>query len=485
MNQTLSIPHQQEFAPSPGKSSRIRRAAKTCRWMLFVLGVSLLFAASPDAEATVRLVDQNLSVATAREGDIIKFRYRIESDQNRPAWLGAVLISPNGQVLEDPYQETANRSRVDLRAGTHWYERNFLINLAPSGSGGNYDAQWEIDLETSEGPTARRNGLLNVRAPVAVRVPILMYHKVGDTAHSQYWVTSAQFESHVRALLANGYTIVSLSDVADYRAGRKQPPAKPVVITFDDGYEDLLTHVLPVISKSDLRVPVTAFVNPGRFGQTNVWDENIDFNQEPVVNHLTWSQARQLHNSGLVDIQSHTNTHVNLLAVDQQTRLRELTESREALENGLDKRILFFAYPWGGGADHPQVQADVHKAGYLIATGTNNVPQSDTRAKYALHRHDIHSGVTAELNPSQPQNYLFGGSLLNDSGQGAGDFHPADQNQNLVIDSTELSAYASAWLKSEHTQADYLTRAAEIWLRGGSYTINPNANGSNKWVIAP
>src|SRR5690606_41802974 len=104
------------------------------KWILCVLGASLLLAATTVAHATVRLVDQNLSVASARDGETITFRYRIESDQVRPVWLGAFLVSPTGQTIEDSYPD--ERSHADLRAGTHWYERKFHINLPPPPSHG-------------------------------------------------------------------------------------------------------------------------------------------------------------------------------------------------------------------------------------------------------------------------------------------------------------------------------------------------------------
>lgn len=454
--------------------------------MLSVLGVSALLFASLSAEAAVQLVDQKLSVNTARDGQTITFRYQIQSDQTGPAWLGAFLISPSSQMIEDSYQESENRNRVQLKVGTHWYESPFLINLPPSPPYGAYSAQWELSGENSVFASERRNDVLTLLEPVPVTVAILMYHKVGDVAHSEFWVSAEQLESHIRALRAHGYTLVSMSDVADYRAGIRTPPAKPVAITFDDGYEDLVTHVLPIISKPDLQVPVTAFVNPGLFGKVNDWDMNLDFNQEPKVKHLTLAQTHQLQNSGLVDIQSHTLTHANLLSVTQPERISELKQAREALEQELNKRILFLAYPWGSGATHPTVQGDVHDTGYMLAAAINQVPETKAREKYALYRHDIHSGVTAEPNPSHPEDYLFGPHLLNESNQPpAGDHHPADGNHNLTIDSLEMSAYAAAWLNNQHNQADYLTQAAEIWLRGGKYTINPSASGSNKWAIAP
>lgn len=431
-----------------------------------VVAACLQAFALSSALADPTIVDATVTQGTARDGQTVTLRYRIESSTAQEAWLGAEIQAPNGVKTDDPTNEDLVKNRVNLTAGTNWYERSFFINLPADANYGSYRVTWELHWGASGFDSISKAGALQILEPIPVDAAILMYHKVGDTAHSQYWVTTDQLEAQIRALKSKGYTIVTLQDLMDYRAGIKTAPAKPVVLTFDDGYQDLLTKVFPIISKSDLRVPITSFMNPGRMGQTNSWDTGIDFSQEPEVRHLTWPETHTLHNSGLVDFQSHTMTHVNILT-SPDTRTWELRQSKAEIESQLGKQVRFFAPPYGAGADNSTIHRELHQAGYFASTGTDNVPEARARNKFALRRHDIHWNVTTEYDPSRPNDYLFGPSFLNEAG-GAGDHHPADTNIDWKITINEVTAYGASW-RAGAAPLNYLTRAGHLWRQGGNY----------------
>src|SRR6185369_9796043 len=104
----------------------------------------------------------------------------------------------------------------------------------------------------------------------------------------------------------NGYKVLALKDLPAFLQGERALPAKTVVLTFDDGYESVYRHAFPVLRKHGFTATVfvyTDFVGAG--------------------DALTWSQIQEMHASGLVDIQAHSKTHVNLLE-----RLPDETEAR-------------------------------------------------------------------------------------------------------------------------------------------------------------
>lgn len=452
--------------------------------MAFLAAGSLLCSV---ATAQVEIVDQSISVSSARDGQTVSLRYQIQNNQQRDAWLGATMIGPDGNRFDDPTNEDLVDDRVNLRSGTHWYERDFFINLPPSAASGDYHVEWEVHWGTSGFTSVRRDNAVDIRPPLPVDVPVLMYHKVGNTAHTRFWVRARELENQIRALLEEGYTPVTLDDVAGFRAGTQTAPNKPIVITFDDGYEDLVTHVLPIISKNDLRVPVTAFVNPDLVGDTNTWDPGIDFNEEPEVNHATWNQIRQLHDSGLVDIQSHTLSHANLLTTSSsQERFRELEEARLEIESRLNKPVRFLAYPWGAGAHEAEVHRDVHRAGYFMALGIENAPETRTRNKFALRRIDIHWNVRSAYSQEDLHNFLFGPNLLKDTSIGEDYFvHPADSQGDWRIRDNDLTQYLSSWLEGSSTPDSYVTRAIELWMRGGKYGLDSNESAAAMWKSNP
>jgi len=147
------------------------------------------------------------------------------------------------------------------------------------------------------------------------RVPVLCYHYLrGNTGplrilrvlgyvvlslplidDNETWTISAgTFEKHMRWLTEHGYHSVSLDDVARWKAGLQELPRKPVVITFDDGDRSVHEYAWPVLQKYGLRA--TMFVVTEKVGQK--W-KGID--------NLSWAELREMHDSGIFDIESHTH----------------------------------------------------------------------------------------------------------------------------------------------------------------------------------
>ncbi len=109
-------------------------------------------------------------------------------------------------------------------------------------------------------------------------------------------VTTPVFESHLNYLRKNGYTIVPLRQLMNYY--RKQGPPPPrgsVVIAADDGHKTVYTEMFPIIKK--YRIPITLFVYPSAISNA------------PYA--MTWEQLREMKQSGLVEIQSHSYWHPN------------------------------------------------------------------------------------------------------------------------------------------------------------------------------
>ena len=89
--------------------------------------------------------------------------------------------------------------------------------------------------------------------PRVARVPVLMYHVVGEpppgAAWPQLYVSAAEFADQVEWLAENGYQAVTLTDVWDNWRGAAALPPRPVVLTFDDGHRSVRTSALPLLSR--------------------------------------------------------------------------------------------------------------------------------------------------------------------------------------------------------------------------------------------
>jgi peptidoglycan/xylan/chitin deacetylase (PgdA/CDA1 family) len=175
-----------------------------------------------------------------------------------------------------------------------------------------------------------------------VRVPILMYHRISDcdesTIHPYYRTATAPavFAQHMRFLHENNYVSVSLSEAAaGIVASNPDNNGRPIVITFDDGYEDFYTHAFPILSQCGFSA--TVFLPTAFIGDTNRRFKNAQC--------LTWNQVRKLQVAG-VHFGSHTVTHPKLQTLAQKDIEDELRHSKEKIEEELGSPVRSFAYPY-------------------------------------------------------------------------------------------------------------------------------------------
>jgi peptidoglycan/xylan/chitin deacetylase (PgdA/CDA1 family) len=178
------------------------------------------------------------------------------------------------------------------------------------------------------------------KRPADAKVPILLYHRFGPMVADSMTVTTPVFESHLKYLRENGYTVIPLRQLVNYYLGHGQPPPlKSVVITADDGHKSVYTDMFPLIKK--YHIPVTLFIYPSAISNA------------PYA--MTWDQLREMKKSGLVDIESHTYWHPNFKK--ERRRLSppaygrfvdmQLKKSKEKLEKEIGTRVDMLAWPFG------------------------------------------------------------------------------------------------------------------------------------------
>jgi peptidoglycan/xylan/chitin deacetylase (PgdA/CDA1 family) len=205
-------------------------------------------------------------------------------------------------------------------------------------------------------------------------VPILMYHYINDEEphKSKLGVSPEAFERQMRFLSEHKYNVLPLEELVNIIKEKKKFLPKTVAITFDDGYLDNYTNAYPVLKK--YMIPATIFVVINRIGKRLGSDD-----------YMSWQQIKELSDSGLVTIGSHSMNHPNLTEVDADDKLKyEILESKRILEETLHKKVDFFSYPFGG--VNEKVRAMAIGAGYKACVGTNfskDYPDDDI---YALKR---------------------------------------------------------------------------------------------------
>lgn len=177
-------------------------------------------------------------------------------------------------------------------------------------------------------------------APQQPGVPILLYHRFGPTVADGMTITTPVFESHLKYLKENGYTVIPLRRLVDwYQKKAPAPPARSVVIVEDDAHKTVYSDMLPLVKK--YKVPVTIFVYPSAISNAKY--------------AMTWDQLRELKKTGLFDIQSHTYWHPNFKRERKKLKPAELDKlvntqlkkSRDKLEKELGVHVDMLAWPFG------------------------------------------------------------------------------------------------------------------------------------------
>jgi outer membrane protein assembly factor BamB/peptidoglycan/xylan/chitin deacetylase (PgdA/CDA1 family) len=220
---------------------------------------------------------------------------------------------------------------------------------------------------------------LPARLPArTVPLPILMYHRVlpslpaSPAITRSLTVTNADFAAQMLWLARHGYHAVTQRQVFAALEHGAALPRKPVLITFDDGYKDVLRNAATVLSR--LGMPATAYVISERVSG----DEPEKF--------LSWAELKRLEQRG-IEIGSHTVSHADLRTLGTAAAVAELRNSRLALERRLGHPVQWLAYPFG--SEDERIVALARQAGYVTAVTTSPGRTQSAQAPLELHRYEI------------------------------------------------------------------------------------------------
>lgn len=280
------------------------------------------------------------------------------------------------------------------------------------------------------------NSLGRLRKTWITDIPILAYHRIWDVVDEDAFpfdvdlvsASPAEFAWQMEYVRLN-FTPITCATLREILNGTKAAPPRPIVITFDDGYEDNYEHAFPILSA--LGIPATIFVSTGFIGSdTTFWHERLAFsvlNAHPVTffvspldmtvqltgnkaarrkelsrilkalkrvrnsvrlealriiereagsitrdmplslaRPMSWKQVREMSAAG-IEIGSHTVTHPILSQLEDSDLWRELTESKRMLEEHIDQSIDIISYPVGGPtAFDARVRHMARSAGYKL-----------------------------------------------------------------------------------------------------------------------
>jgi peptidoglycan/xylan/chitin deacetylase (PgdA/CDA1 family) len=207
-----------------------------------------------------------------------------------------------------------------------------------------------------------------------MRLPILMYHAVDRMPRAarspRNYVSPERFEAQLATLARLGYEAISFADWLAYRRGTGALPRRPIILTFDDGYRSTGEIAWPILRRFGFAA--TVFLVSDLIGKTNAWDEPPP--GEPLLGRAEIAAMQ----AGGVHFESHTRTHASLTTIPSERAREELTASRAALCQLLERPVTVLCYPYG--KENAAVRTLAREAGYeaaVIARYRMNTARTD------------------------------------------------------------------------------------------------------------
>ena len=205
-----------------------------------------------------------------------------------------------------------------------------------------------------------------------LQIPIFVYHDiVKDESEVQFdymQTTADTFEKQIIGLKKYGYNFITYEDLQKYRNNQKKIKKKSCIITFDDGYEGVYENAYPIAKKYN--IPITLYVITDNMDKDGL---------------LTWDEAKEMQNSGLVTIASHSINHPQFTDLGLEEAVNNVNTSYEIIEQNLGtQEPKIFTYPYGLYTDE-EINA-LQNEGYIQNLTDNKINKSKSLDLARLHR---------------------------------------------------------------------------------------------------
>lgn len=222
------------------------------------------------------------------------------------------------------------------------------------------------------------------------RIPVLNYHRIVTDSDmhrckkESYVVSESAFKMQMQYLKEHGFTPIDLNDFLYYKEHPHELPSRPVIITFDDGYENNYLYAYPILKQYGFKAIIYSVSNP-----TNEFFSGFEIPERL----LSPDQMQELSTNG-ISIQGHTATHPYLKDLSDAQIYQELVQCKHTLEAITGKPVCHMAIPYG--SYDSRLFAIARQVGYktleVPGRGTINLATEP----YCLRRMAVHADTSME-----------------------------------------------------------------------------------------
>jgi len=234
-----------------------------------------------------------------------------------------------------------------------------------------------------------------------VQVPIIMYHLVTENNRyvGKYGIRPSQLEEDLKYLKENGYNTVVMQDLINFVEKGKRLPKNPIVLTFDDGNSSDYHFLFPLLKEYDMKVVISIIGSA-----TDKYTKDLEKNPTAKFPNLTWMQVKEMHDEGIVEVQSHGyDVHgsagsgkLRRESADAYHRrlVSDLTKLQDRCEEHLGVKPNTFCYPLGiiGKGSQAVLEEMGFVASLSCQEGINIIKQGEKDCLFKLNRNNRPSG---------------------------------------------------------------------------------------------
>jgi poly-beta-1,6-N-acetyl-D-glucosamine N-deacetylase len=284
-------------------------------------------------------------------------------------------------------------------------------------------------------------------APYHVPYQVLAYHDVRDHVNGnydqdQYAVSTKNLIDHFNWLKINGFVPVSLDDILAAQRGESELPEKAVLLTFDDGLKSVYTHVFPLLK---------LFGYPAVISIVTSWvegDQEVKAAGRVLTadDFVTWDQVREMHDSGLIEIASHSHDLHRGITGNEMYNEQPAAVTMALTDHGYESRDEYLA----------RIRKDLAKSVELIEQHTGQAPRTMTWPYGAFNQEtleiarDLGMPITLTLD------------------DGPNKLHDTEINRHLVEANADVGGFAYMLL---YPMPGTIIRAAQVDL---DYVYDPD-----------
>jgi len=234
-------------------------------------------------------------------------------------------------------------------------------------------------------------------------LPILMYHNIHSKNTGKYTLSPKALEEDIIYLKEQGYTTIVVQDLINYKEKGAPLPAKPIMLTFDDGCTNNYTNVLPLLRKYNVKCVLSTV---GAWTDSNYKNGVLD----ETGSHLNYAQMKEMYLSGLVELQNHTydlhkhqNGRTGLKrkkgeSFEEYKKLlsADLTKWKDKTKQNIGAEFTAVTFPFGAYCES-SVEI-IKELGYKMVLGcwekVNHINQDSDN--FILHRYNRPAGISTK-----------------------------------------------------------------------------------------